>query len=169
MAMKINKRLFDSVNELEEYLKNQDTTDVILLGEDSIVKNSAYALSIIDGDFNVVIGLTTTGGLMPEYVIINDAIFVGYNSEISIIKHGKLINRIVDDAPFYEFMSVSSIPDCVIAIFELGVFCVNANGSVKWRYISKDIITNSALRGDLLTISTEADNLEIDIYNGEIK
>ncbi len=148
---------FDSESEMMEYLRKQDSYNVILLGEDSYVINSASA--IVFDEYNLIIGLFTEGlfteihhsGIKNK----ENTIFVGFNDEVVCIKNSKVINKYKRwGSVFYEFLNVPDNENLLVAIFELGAACFDITGNIIWTYDAEDIVTDFKISNGVLKICT---------------
>ena len=159
--MEIEYISFDSASELRKYLNNQKTYHVVLLGEDSIVINSATA--IIIEKCRLIIGLFTDGTNTPECQLRDKTVFVGFNNEVVCIREGEIVNKLMFDSVFYEFIDVPNYSDLILSLFELGLACFDEYGVLRWKQFTSDIVNDVVVQNDKLLVYTEDGEMEMNI------
>ena len=154
--MRLTKYPYNSIRELEDYLKNTYQKYIILQEEGKEIYRSFHK------EFNIDIGLAVSCiSISPKVLILDDKnIFIGFDSVVFCISIQKLeVNMINIDGIVFDIYLLENQKICII--HELGAIITDKN-LTRENLVSTDIISDWKIdKINKLIILTELDSEKI--------
>ncbi len=161
--MGIDYYQFENRNDLINQLEKEKKKPIILFDKTDFPKNY-YLLKIEGNNINEVVGIISENPFMPNCLVVNDIVLLGFNSEAVFI-HGGIVYRVhKSNSCFYEFIRLEQY---ILAIFEIDAVCIDLNGKKIWDYYAGGIIEQYCADDTNLYLIVDDKKVKISIASGE--